>query len=355
MKRNKLFALTFLLLASIACALPFGGGNDSPTAPEAPGQGDDPAASDLPEGPDSLDLSDASLFVTTGYNAYSMNVGIVFEGTGVSGNPVRAPFNTLIEERTMPDEAQRYLIYGEDMSDALVYVKVNGQIFSVFPGAGCSVLPADSQQDDFNPREDMIDFTEVMTGSAERAQTGVVVEGIVTDRYTLTQENVPSIPDLDSFSFKEGSVYLSRAHHKIVKMEITGTLRTSQYDLDANQDASFTFNYQFIPYEDGSLAIQPPVECIDASFSLDQFPVIEGATGLSSVAGAVFYQYEGTLKEVLDFYRTEMAAQGYELSKDTYVDTLAFATLSFTKDGSTVDISAIQNGKAVAVNIKSTP
>ena len=356
MKKQVVLALIFLLLTSFACGLP--GGSDttetgsSQGEPQESNQAATQEQASTPQvepGPETIDLRSPALYSTDGYVAYQIDTSLQYKGVDSSGNEVISSLNSLVAQRTAPEEADRSVLYGEDPSDTLEYVKLGDLIFSVYQGQ-CSVLSADSQQQEFNPREQMFNMNELFTGQASRTETGIIIDGIVTDRYELTQENLP--PEGDGVpTLGTGNFYVASETGTVIKIEVTGTTRTSQYGLDPNQDADVNMTYKLDPSE--GILILPPESCQDTTSGLDAYPVMDGAKGLASVGGTLSYQIDGQLQNVLDFYRTEMPAQGYELTDDISSDTVAFATLRFTKDGETVEINAIQNGSEVSIGIKS--
>ena len=350
MKKKATLALTFLLLATFACGLPTGGDTtDSGSTDEnSPAATQEQASTpEIAPGPETIDLGSPALYSTDGYIAYQINTILQYKGVDASGNEVISSIKSIVEQRTAPEEAIRSVLAGGDPADTIEYIKLGDLIFNVY-GGKCAVFSADSQQQEFDPSEQMFNMQEFFMGQATRAETGVVVEGIVTDRYALTQENLSpqgdGVPTLQS-----GDVYVSSETGNVIKIEVIGTTRTDQYGMDSNQDTAVNMSYIFNPSED--VVILPPEGCLDTASGLDAYPVMDGATGLSSVSGTVVYQVNGQLKDVLNFYRTEMPAQGYELTEDISSDTVSFATLRFTKDGQIVKINAIQNGGEVSVNI----
>ena len=349
MKRQAILALTVLLLASFACGAPTGGDTTNPgsTDENSPAATQEQvSAPEIAPGPETIDLSSPALYSTDGYVAYQIEMILQYKGVDASGNEVISLNESIVAERTAPEEAVRSVLSGGDPAGALEYVKLGDLIFSVY-GGQCSVLSADTQQQEFDPSEQMFNMQEIFIGQASRAETGVDIDGIVTDRYELTQENLPAgdgVPTLGT-----GNIYVASETGNTIKIEVVGTTRTAQFGMDPNQDTDVNMSYIFNPSE--NVVILPPESCLDTASGLDVYPVMDGATGLSSVSGTIIYQINGQLKDVLDFYRTEMPAQGYELTEDISSDTVAFATLRFAKDGQIVKVNAIQNGSEVSVNI----
>ena len=83
----------------------------------------------------------------------------------------------------------------------------------------------------------------------------------------------------------------------------------------------------------------------------NEYPLIDGASGLASTEGVVFYTVEASLDEVLNFYRTKMGEDGWTLTSDVGGGTVSFATLEFSKDGESVEVGAITTGDGVSVTI----
>ena len=355
MKKQVLLALTALTLVTLACSLMSGLGGDAGDsgdsgAPAAAPATEAPAISqDAGANPETIDLSNPALYVNNAYSTYKMNMAIKYEGVDTAGSPKSFDMVFNIENQTQP-KAQRITIAGEDATENIEFVILGDQAMSVFPGVGCSVFPASSMQGQ-SPEEGIPDVNGLLTGQAKRVETGVSIEGVITDRYELTSENMADLDTSETPKVSDGSVYVAQDGGYIVRIEMNGTVNTADNDFDPNTEAQVSLNYTFIPVEDGSLVITPPAECADQLAGGNDYPVMDGASELISMQDMVFYTVTASLDEVLDFYRTKMAEDGWTLTKDVGGGSISFATLEFTKDGETVEVGAITTKDAVSITV----
>jgi len=266
-----------------------------------------------------------------------------------AGAPKVFELNLKVEIQDDP-KAQRLLISGEDPSESIEMIVLDDQAMSVFPGAGCSIFPMESMQGQA-PEDSVPDIGEFYKGQAERVETDVDIEGITTDRYELKPENINNLGGDDVSELTDGSVYVAQDDGYLVRIEMMGTIMTAENEFDPNTETQFTMSYTYIPVEDGSLNIAPLPECADQLAGSGAYPVMEGGSELVSIEDMFFYTVAAPLEDVLDFYRTAMVEEGWTLSKDVGGGSVSFATLEFTKDGETVEVSAITSGDEVSVTI----
>ncbi len=81
-------------------------------------------------------------------------------------------------------------------------------------------------------------------------------------------------------------------------------------------------------------------------------PRLTDISNVVEVEDSLVYQTEFSLEAVLDFYRTEMPAQGWEKTEEIAVGTIA--TFEFTRGDQTASITMIQTGGSVTVTIDIT-
>jgi len=355
MKKQVLLAISALILVTLACSL-FGGSGKDVGTPGEPGNApssapatEAPVASqDSGAGPETIDLSNPDLYAMGSYPAYKLDMKLSYDGVDTSGSPKSFNLSFYIENQTEP-KAQRIVVTGEGVEEGFETVVLGDQMMSVFPGVGCTVFPASSMDED--PVDSAPDISELLTGQANRIETGVSVEGILTDRYRITSENMTNADDSETPKITDGSVYVARDGGYIVRFEMSGTVNTPENEFDPNTETQVAMDYTFIPFEDGSLVISPPTECADQLAGGSNYPVMDGASDLTSMQDMVFYTVDASLEEVQDFYRTKMVEEGWTLTKDVGGGTISFATLEFPKDGVTVEVGAVTTGDGVAVNI----
>ena len=361
MKKQVLLSLAALALVTLACSLMSGLGGDT-GAPEVPGDSDSaPPESSVTEAPavsedagaglETIDLSDPALHTTKDdYPAFKMTMNFKYEGVDTAGNPKTFDQDFTFEAQKEP-KAQHISMAGDTPDESMEFVTIGDQSMSVFPGVGCTVFPTDSME---GPgAEEFLaipDFSKSFKGQAQRAETGVDIEGTLTDRYTITAENMNDSED-EFTNITNGNVYVSQDGGYIVRVELTGTVKTATLDFDPNTDVQLDLNYTLIPVTDGSINIVPPSECAEQLSGDSKYPVMDGAEGLIVMGDTVFYTVNASLGDVAEFYKTEMPADGWTLANEMGAENISFFTLEFTKDSEAVDVDAITTGEGVAVTI----
>ena len=357
MKKQVIFTVIFLLTTTLACSLVSslgGDAGDSSDAQEpssAPGAESDSSSEHQESGigPEMLDLSAKSLYLSGKYPAYKMSMNMQYEGVDTAGSPKVFNLDFYVENQEDP-KAQRIVIGEGEQAEGIEMVVLGDQVMSVFPGFGCSVFPASSMEGE-NPEENIPDLSELLTGQAKLAETGVDVDGVMTDRYELTSENMTDSGVAGVPKVSEGYLFVARDGGHIVRLEMSGIANTEENGFDPNTETQVFLQYTFIPVENGSLVISPPADCADQVSGISEYPVMDGASEISAIQGMVFYTVDNTMQEVLNFYKGEMEEQGYELTQENGGSDISLATLEFTKDGTTVQVTAIQNGDTVSVTV----
>jgi hypothetical protein len=97
---------------------------------------------------------------------------------------------------------------------------------------------------------------EFLTGQATRVESGVDVNGYVTDKYELSSENM-----VGGEGFVSAFVYVARDGDFITSIEIQSRTKQKRYGFDPNQFTDITTTFNYILVEDGSLEIAVPAAC----------------------------------------------------------------------------------------------
>ena len=353
------FALVTILIASQACSV--GGTAPSPEVGQEPVTTDEQAsplattvpsqavAIDGPPGPETIDLTSPALYIHLNAPEYRFESTINYSGVDTTGVAKEVMSFMAFEFQTQPQPAQRLVLdngFGESETTAIddqVFIVVLAEC-SAFPDAGSQDLSA------FMP-----DLQEEITGQALRVETGIDLNGFVTDKYELSSENLITDDELIS-----AFVYVARSGGFISLFELQGRTKTDSQGLDPNQLADFTRVDTYIPAEDGSLDIATPAGCENQAGLAGEFPVMDGAIASSTGPEFVFYQIEKPAAEVAEFYRAEMPSRGWALTEDTIVErvetdsgsTGPVVTLVFTKDGKNFMVKVDGGGPVTGVTIK---
>lgn len=373
-KHYMYFALVIILLASQACSVggpapSTDGGQEpvttgeptSPVATTAPSQ--EAVAIDGPPGPETIDLTSPALYIHPNAPAYEFESTIEYTGVDTTGVAKEVTSIRAIEAQTQPQPAQRLVL--DNGGGSSETIAMGDQVYMNFPTmGGCNAFPDAGQQD---LSGHMPNLQEEITGQARRVESGIEVNGFVTDKYELSSANLVADDELIS-----AFVYVARNGAFITLFELQGRAEIDFQGLglpplphqlaDPNQLADFTRADNYILAEDGSLDIAIPASCVDPAGLAGEFPVMDGALASIIGTGSVFYQIAKPGSEVADFYRAEMPNRGWALTEDTIVEsvvtesgsTFPIVTLVFTKDGKyfVVKVEGVDGDPATGVTIK---
>lgn len=265
-KQNSVYiALAIILLASLACnigsTVPSTAVEQEPTIVNEP---TNPAATIVPSqgagsndglsGPETIDLANPALYITSSSPAYTFDAKIIFSGVDKTGISKEVSLSETEETQTLPQKSQRFLVVVTGGEGSAENVMIGDQGYVVFQET-CFPFSASSTEGK-NASEGMPKLQDEIIGQAQRVESGFNVSGFVTDKYELTSENMVADDELIS-----AFVYVTRDSGFITRFEMQGRSKTDYQGLDPNQFANITTVYNYIPVEDGSLDIAIPTVC----------------------------------------------------------------------------------------------
>ncbi|MBW8010357.1 MAG: hypothetical protein FVQ83_03825 [Chloroflexi bacterium] len=367
--RKKIYWLSLvilvLVLASLACSLPSGDDGDEPASGEDNGdngqvtevvnvQTDEPPAEDNdgntepdtpPTGGD-LNLADPSLYSSPSNTNFYSSMDISFTALDVFGR-----INVEGAKSVDPPPAFGYtfLLEGEavvDGMDTLELANINGTDYVFIPGLGCIAFGGDELIDIY---DDLIDSSELLTGEAQLLESGVMINGVATDHYKIDESNVDTgDPGSEDYleEIEDGNLYVAVDGGYIVRMVIDGRGVSSALSGDATLVGDLHYELNFTPTND-AVVVSPPAGCEEASET--EFPVLDDAYDINTFPGFYSYSTNYSFDDVVDFYKTEMAAAGWDLGDELLLAPLA--TLSFSMDGRSAEIMIFDGGEGILVTI----
>lgn len=260
-----IIALVIILTASQACSV---GGKvpsteveqeptivSEPTGPAAttvPSQ--EAGGNDVPLGPETIDLTNPALYITSGAPAYTFDATMKFSGVDTTGAAKEVSLSMTEETQTLPQKTQRFLVVVTGGEGSAESVMIGDQGYSVFQET-CFPFSASSTEGQ-NASEGMPNLQDEITGQAQRVESGIDVNGFVTDKYELTSQNMVADDELIS-----AFVYIARDGGFITLFELQGRTKTDYQGLDSSQFTDIITAYNYIPVEDGSLIITIPAVC----------------------------------------------------------------------------------------------
>jgi len=264
-KRSSIFlTLAIILMTSLACSVgstavstevekePTAGSEQTnpvaTTVPSLEAGGNDPSA-----GPETIDLTNSALYIHPNAPAYTFDVASKFSGVDATGSAKEVSLLMTEETQTLPQNTQRFIVVVTGGDGSAESVIIGDQGYSVFQET-CYPFPASSTEG--NPSDEMPNLQEDIKGEAPRVESGIEVNGFVTDKYELSSENMVSDDELIS-----AFVYVARDGGFITRFEVQFRSKTDYQGLDPNQFTDITTTHNYIPVVDGSLDIVIPAEC----------------------------------------------------------------------------------------------
>ena len=199
-----------------------------------------------------------------------------------------------------------------------------------FSGGGAK----DTFSQGFFSADDIIDLPK----TARRSLLPETVNGISTWHYTFEKADLG--PEGEGLEEASGEVWIARDGGYPVKFILDGKGAPSTGESGSDFFASGTYHIEYELLEvNTSFTIEPPAEAQTmpgmgmGGGEGSDFPMMDDADVQISMQGMVNYYTNATVGEVIDFYKSELAAQGWTANADVeYIgDDTAF--LTFSKDG----------------------
>ncbi len=294
----------------------------------------------LAVGPEEVDLENPNLFIIEGnfltailYTISEKTDNQVYGGIHMVGKTAVDPENGLDFEIEMEGVAS---------SQDLTYihnVTTPDRNYVYSPKLGCLALDTDEFDISNIPFSDQ---DGMLIGTAQKIEKSIMVNGVLTDKYELSENNInfDNIENGDVFEFIEGSIWMAREGYLIrLEMTGTGTSTTLTGETELFGDIFYEINFTLVP---GPLVINPPEECdLDASGNLkSSLPLTDDAFNISSIGDSLLtYNTTKSVEVLMSFFSQEMQANGYTLDTEIVVGTLI--TMRFTKDIDVVNILAV--------------
>lgn len=355
-----LFGLLLLAsLPALACGLTDGSNEEAPelaaeATVDAQTAGDQAAEPATPEPaaepPPFPDLEDMNTNLES-FDSYRMGMSLSFESSadeGGSSGAMHIQTAQVVEPRAsevivtlegdLPEEMQ-----GADM---LVFAEIGDQSYTVLPGLGCLAGTADELGGTTDEFGDLVETEDVLGEIGDAEYLGEeTIDGVATFHYRFDETHVDQDDGLDDM---EGHVYISQELGYVVRMVVDGTGEVDLFDTGEMQDSSIHLEYN-VTDVNADIVIEPPEECANAG---SEFPIMEGATDLASMAGFSSYKVDVPLADVVAFYDAEMAALGFQADEEQMIFEET-AILGYSRDGSKVTVTVTEDAGVVSVLITS--
>lgn len=358
--RRLLFLMLLLSLPALACNLVTGDGlegeeeavestDDVPTVaalaatPESEGEVQEESGGDEPAFPGIGSLNDP----LEQFNSYRSQVDMRFENSNDSSQSGTMTMNMarVVDPRASSVEIAMSGGFAEDVEGLIdgasfSFIEVEDTSYSVIPGLGC--ISGGAGPEIVGEFDDVLDSDEVM-GELEGAEFvgEETVNGLLTDHFRFDESNLSE--GSDELQEVSGDVYISQEFGHVVRLVFDGVGAPDV--LDGGGEGTIQFEYNVLEV-DQPITIVPPTECTEGSAD---YPVMEGANELATIAGLTTYSVNAPLEDVVTFYHEEMAALGYEIGDEQFIgegtailtyqaEGMPDVTVNLTADGDTVSV-----------------
>ena len=173
-----------------------------------------------------------------------------------------------------------------------------------------------------------------LSGSATRMRPDDVINGIPVYGFSLDASNIEP-GETEIAQFDSGAVYIAQDGGYLVRLEMNGRGTSEMLSGKPDAEGEITYDLNYFDFNQ-TFDITPPEGC-DVAASESEYPVTADAYQLSQALGITSYKSDLPFEEVIQFYRDEMAADGWALDEEFVSGPIAL--LSFTSDTGTVQIT----------------
>ena len=348
-----LLVLTLALAACQASAPPSGGGAPAPsgssntnantaaqptTAPQPPQTGNDNGNSNASSN-QPLDITD----VTQGLdklNSYKSTFTVSYEGTE-NGQPKNSSFT--FEEEFSKNPLAKHTTWSSTGTDTQASAgsfemwEVDGKSYIK---TGDSCMTSDSSEP---PTSSGLSPSDVI-GDIQGAQpVGTeTVNGVQAVHYKVDLARYAAL----GITNASAEAWVSSDGY-VVKYSFQGTGKDLYFGTGSTSEGTLRYDYELSNINQ-PLTVTPPENCGGAGADI---PILPDATDKAAFSGTTTYSSATAFNDAVDFYKTQMAAQGWTEDANAGMSAEGFATLSFKKDTRTASITITSDSGKTSVLI----
>lgn len=379
---------------------------ESETTETSPTQTEEPAATqpettspqELPTlppaqpGPESLDL--ASLPEIHPLTDFSERLQVVMDFTDPDGAAQQMTTLYDFRQTSVPEDAW-YTLFEDNnpfLSQKYETALVAGQGYTLTDTSACQVVTVEVV-DNSGQRQPFADLIKSLTGQVNLSEADVMVGDQPGDAYTFEDSNfVPGsqveikvtttddsgtststttirLTEEDS-ELVSGNLFLAQQGGYLLRLEL-------QYSRVAGEEDAFlvqtgttmnrTLTYEVIPAA-AVEPIQPPEGCAELTggsddigddtgddtggsgdVTINDIPRLDDAANVVQAGETLIYQTSQDMQSVLDFYRSELEAAGWEVTDEISLG--ALASMELVRGAQTISVTMTQSGSDVMVTI----
>lgn len=322
-----------------------GQSGDSDSAGSGDGQSEEPASGEESSSaaPQTLSLNADNAFgQPIDVDSFQFSMAFTFEETLEDGT-VNMTSVSGVGARIVDPEAMTMELTAEGMADlpiaaTFTFTQIGETDYMTLPTGGC-VTGITGQTN--NPFSEMLEDGGVLGAleGATLAESNVEVNGVNTHHYTF-DESVLALtdPTAGELNTAEGNIWVAADGGYVVRILMEGIGSTGLLGDTSATEGQVSYELNYFGFNE-PVEINPPPGCEGEGES--EFPVMEGAANLTSIAGVQTYTSDQPFDTIVDFYKTEMAAAGWESTTEFVSEPTA--SLNYTKDGADVQINVLED------------
>lgn len=360
-----------LSLPALACSLVTGEQPESSPAEESgaveesdesqpPGEtasaedGDEGAAGDGDEAPDTSPDIQSLTAALEQYNSYRINMSMRFDADDSdAGGVLRMESARIVD----PPASSMTIYFEGDLWDdsgtlpedaSITFAEIEGTTYTVLPGFGCVSGGAGEMSEGVDEFSDLMDAEEILEELDDLEYVGQdTLNGQAVDHYHFTEEDMTE--DVQDLRDVNGDLYISREDNYVVRMVMEGVGSMDFLDEGSEQEGTVHMEYDVLDVG-ASFAIEIPEGCGEGS---SEFPVMAGATDVSTFGGFTSYSVATSLEEVVSFYQAEMSALGYADGQELLMEEDSAMIVFEGPDMPAVTVNMTVEGDGIAVMLSS--
>lgn len=285
-----------------------------------------------------LDLANLEEGLTQ-FDSYRLQIMLSVTSTDDQNNETTAFIQIEMANITDPPAASVSMTAEgvEDFEEfgSLSMAQVDGVSYMTLPGLGCITSTEEGDlMDSFG--SDFLDTANVTDDLDEARFIGEdVINGIEVLHYQVDSSMLDEEDDVEDIA---GDIYIAKDGGYLVSMTIDGTGPMDFFGTGEDTYGSMHIEYHLTDINQVS-EIAIPEECNESAAGGSEFPIAEDAYELSSFAGFTSYKSDLALSEIIEFYETVLAEEGWTKVEDDSFVLSDTAVLAYTRDAETLNIT----------------
>jgi len=221
----------------------------------------------------------------------------------------------------------------------IAMTQVDGVSYMVIPGVGCITTTEGESLGQDNPFAELSDASAFMEDFGDADFIGEeVINGIDTLHYAFDETSL--IDETANVEWVEGHVYVAKEGGWLVRLAMEGE---GVFDELAEEPEFGTMRIQIdITDINQPLEFPIPAECEGEGVGGTEWPIMEDAYEVSSFGGFLTYKTDMPLEAVLNFYREELSAAGWEESENESFTSEDASILTYYRGEESLNLSIVK-------------